>query len=151
MNTLIVRNRNDLKEAVEKGYDEIILEGKLAEKFEKAEKIQKLSQPKLASLIAFASGAGATIIASLVTSAESSGISLAFSATTVTVFAAAEGINIAVVAEYLMLCALVGTKIVKNLIEKYDIELKNKDGQDIPIVELKNIRCKSIYAWYKCS
>ena len=29
MNTLIVRNRNDLKEAVEKGYDEIILEGKL--------------------------------------------------------------------------------------------------------------------------
>lgn len=89
MNTLIVRNRNDLKEAVEKAYDEIILEGKLAEKFEKAEKIQKLSQPKLASLIAFASGAGATIIASLVTSAESSGISLAFSATTVTVFAAA--------------------------------------------------------------
>ena len=139
MNTLIVRNRNDLKEAVEKGYDEIILEGKLAEKFEKAEKIQKLSQPKLASLIAFASGAGATIIASLVTSAESSGISLAFSATTVTVFAAAEGINIAVVAEYLMLWALVGTKIVKNLIEKYDIELKNKDGQDIPIVELKKI------------
>lgn len=139
MNTLIVRNRNDLKEAVEKGYDEIILEGKLAEKFEKAEKIQKLSQPKLASLIAFASGAGATIIASLVISAESSGISLAFSATTVTVFAAAEGINIAVVAEYLMLCALVGTKIVKNLIEKYDIELKNKDGQDIPIVELKKI------------
>lgn len=140
MNTLIVRNRNDLKEAVEKGYDEIILEGKLAEKFEKAEKIQKLSQPKLASLIAFASGAGATIIASLVTSAESSGISLAFSATTVTVFAAAEGINIAVVAEYLMLCALVGTKIVKNLIEKYDIELKNKDGQDIPIVELKKYK-----------
>ena len=139
MNTLIVRNRNDLKEAVEKGYDEIILEWKLAEKFEKAEKIQKLSQPKLASLIAFASGAGATIIASLVTSAESSGISLAFSATTVTVFAAAEWINIAVVAEYLMLCALVGTKIVKNLIEKYDIELKNKDGQDIPIVELKKI------------
>lgn len=38
-----------------------------------------------------------------------------------------------------MLCALVGTKIVKNLIEKYDIELKNKDGQDIPIVELKKI------------
>lgn len=137
MNTLIVTNRNDLKEAVEKGYDEIILKGKLADRFKKAAKIQELSQTKLAALIAFASGAGATIIASIVAATETVGMSLAFSATTVTVFAAAEEINIAVVAEYLMLCALVGTKTVKKLMENYDIRLKNKDGQPTSIVELK--------------
>lgn len=129
MNTLIVTNRNDLKEAVEKGYDEIILKGKLADRFEKAGKIQELSQTKLAALIAFASGAGATIIASIVSATETAGMSLAFSATTVTVFAAAEGINIAVVAEYLMLCALVGTKIVKILMENYDIKLNDNTDQ----------------------
>lgn len=139
MNTLIVTNKNDLKEAVEAGHDKIILEGNLVEKFKKVERIQELSQTKLAALIAFASGAGATIIAGIVASPESGGMSLAFSATTVTVFAAAEGINIAVVAEYLMLCALVGTKTVKKLMENYDIQLKNKDGQDIPIVEFKRI------------
>ncbi len=139
MSTLIVTNRNDLKEAVEKGHDDIILKGKLVENFKKVEKIQELSQTKLAALIAFASGAGATIIAGILASAESGGISLAFSATTVTVFAAAEGINIAVVAEYLMLCALVGTKTVTKLMENYDIQLKNKDGQSIPIVEFKKI------------
>ena len=137
MTTILVTTKSELKAAVEKNAEHIILSGSLSEKFNKLEKIQELSQTQLATLIAFASGAGAAVIAGIAAAPESAGISLAFSATAVTVFAAAEEMKISTVAEYLTFCALVGVKIVKHLILDYDIEFKkDKDGLN-HIIEFK--------------
>ncbi len=129
MTTVIATNKSEIKEAVERKAEHIILKGPISDKFIKLEKLQELSQTQLATLIAFASGAGAAVIAGIAAAPESAGISLAFSATAVTVFAAAEEINISTVAEYLAFCALIGVKQVKYLIMNYDIEFKkDKEG-----------------------
>lgn len=139
MTTRIAATRNELREAIENRHEHIILTGALSSRFNKLEKLQELSQAQLATLIAFASGAGAAVIAGIAAAPESSGISLAFSATAVTVFAAAEGISIATVAEYLLFCALVGVKPVKYLLENYDIQFRKHDKNKKEIVELIKI------------
>lgn len=139
MTTIIAATRNELKEAIESNKEHIILIGALSARFNKLEKLEKLSQTQLATLIAFASGAGAAVIAGIAAAPESSGISLAFSATAVTVFAAAEGISISTVAEYLVFCALVGVKTVKYLLENYDIQFRKHDKDKKEIVELRKI------------
>lgn len=130
MTTTIATTKNELKEAVENKAEHIVLSGPLSDFFMKLEKIQQLSQTKLKALIAFASGAGAAVIAGIAAAPETVGISLAFSATAVTVFAATEGMNIYTVAEYLTFCALLGIKTVKILLVRYDIQFKkDKDGK----------------------
>ncbi len=118
MSTIVV-TKKELKEAINRGDESIIVRGNLAKRLKQLEKISKLTPGKIASLIAFAGGSGAAIIAATALAPETAGISMLLAATPVVGFSVLEGIQIALVAGFVLMCALFGTQSIIAMLKGY--------------------------------
>lgn len=132
MNERIVTTKSELKEAVKEGVEVIVVQGELVKKLEVINKIQKLAEKKRNKLLAFAIGAGAAIIAGIAAAPATGGISMALSAAGTGTFALSSGIEIALVAGFLTVCAFIGVETIISLTKGYDASFKirfNKFGE----------------------
>lgn len=124
MNERIVTTKAELKEAVKEGVEVIVVQGELVKKLEVISKIQKLAEKKRNKLLAFAIGAGAAIIAGIAATPATGGISMALSAAGTGTFALSSGIEIALVAGFLTVCAFIGVETIISLTKGYDVEVE---------------------------
>ena len=63
MATTVVYTKEELKKAIDAGYEEIIVEGELAEKFYKIRKVFNLSTAKILAMVAIGGGLSVSTIA----------------------------------------------------------------------------------------
>ena len=109
MRTIEVNTKEELKQAMNDKYDEIIVNGELAKKLNKAKKINKLSKVTLGILIA-------ALTAGIATAPITGGASLGASFITAAPIAALTGTDIAVI----IAVSFIGVTLVIAVFKDYD-------------------------------
>ena len=128
MSEIIVRTKEELKEAKEKEYDVIIVEGDLAKDLKKAKAITKLSKTALVTLTALS-------ITAAVAVPVTGGLSLAAAAP----IAASVGLTDASV---IAVAITIGVVLVVGLFENYEAEFEKSPGGSLKAKFTKKERKK---------
>ena len=114
MSVVVVKTKKELENAYEKGYDEIIVKGKLAKQLHRSKKIVGLSATSIAAI------AGLSTI-SVVTAPVTGGISLVVAATPVAVVTGVEVV-------FILADVIIGIALIIAIFKDYeeiDVDMKN--------------------------
>lgn len=121
-----VTTKKELKEAIKRNDDEIVVSGKLAKKLKGFVKLKKLTKKQKAALIVFITGSGAVAIGAIATAGVTGGLSVAGASAYLVATAPAQGVSIGTIITIIALVGAIGLSAIA-LLKDYDVEVKAGD------------------------
>lgn len=127
MESRIVKTKEQLQKAYDEKVDKIIVEGKLAKKIKKTQKLKYVTMATVAGL----GGAIAIVAGGIATAPMTGGVSLAVSGSAVAAISAQTGLSFAAV----IMAVSVGVSLLVAVFKDYDVEVRH--GKDRVILKKK--------------
>lgn len=132
-----VETKEELKAAVERKEQEIVVGGKLATKLKGLAKLKKISQKQRVALLALLAGSGATAVAAVAAAPVTGGMSVVAGKLALAVAAPAEGVPVSAAVAIIGVIGIIGLTAI-SLLRDYNIDMNFGEGKNIKFTKNKD-------------